>query len=274
MAALGALPLPAASEQGITIEIGGIPVRFATSDAAFCALLAKRYAGFVNPAAEPACHFDVQIVNPSIGSDQDAEVTRHGHLWHIDRGDFHAEFDPVARRGTVQQSCNPYAADTLLRITHSLVLAEEGGLLIHSASAFRNGSAFLFAGVSGAGKTTISRFAPSDAAVLTDEISYLRRVGDEYRAFGTPFAGELARVGENLSAPLKTLFLLQQGSVHRIDPVDRATAAREILRHILFFAHDENLVRRVFDAALDLVDRVPVCRLTFRRDAGVWELIQ
>ncbi len=63
----------------------------------------------------------------------------------------------------------------------------------------------------GAGKTTISRLAPPDANLLTDEISYLRPAARGYRAYGTPFAGELARPGENLSAPLAALYFLEKG---------------------------------------------------------------
>src|SRR4029077_15516862 len=95
----------------------------------------------------------------------------------------------------------------------------QGGFLLHSASAIRNGKAFLFAGVSGAGKTTISRLAPPGVALLSDEISYVRRQDHGYTAFGTPFTGELAKLGENTSAPVAALYLLAQGSENRIDPV-------------------------------------------------------
>ena len=103
--------------------------------------------------------------------------------WLIERGDLRAEWDPaVGARFVFVQSANPYSIDSALRIIHSLILARQGGLLVHAASAVRNGKAFLFAGVSGAGKTTISRLAPPDATLLTDEISYLRRNGDGYVA--------------------------------------------------------------------------------------------
>jgi hypothetical protein len=263
-----------ASLPPITVAIGDIPISLETADPHFRDLLAQRYAGFINANAAPSYHFKVEITEPSTVSDEDVRVYRQGRLWHIERGDFRAELDPRARNGWVRQARNPYSIDTVLRIAHSLVLAEEGGFLLHSASALRNGHAFLFAGVSGAGKTTISRLAPDDAAVLTDEISYVRRDGSAYRAYGTPFAGELARVGDNLSAPLKTLFFLQQGPVHRIDPVDPREAARALLRHILFFARDVDLVQRVFDAAVDFVAHLNVARLTFTPDPGVWELIR
>ena len=145
---------------------------------------------------------------------------------------------------------------------------------MHSASAVRNGKAFLFAGVSGAGKTTISRLAPSDAIVLTDEISYVRRHGDGYCAYGTPFAGELARPGENTKAPLAAVYLLAQGEENRIDDVDLAAATRAMLANILFFAQDPALVQAIFQATMDFVERVPVRKLTFCPDVRVWDLIQ
>jgi hypothetical protein len=152
-------------------------------------------------------------------------------------------------------------------------LAREAGFLVHAASAVRNGRAFLFAGVSGAGKTTISRLAPPDVEVLTDEISYVRRAESGYEAFGTPFAGELARVGENIRAPLSGLYLLSQGSSNCIEPVSDLDAARAILESVLFFAQDVELVRLVFQAALDFVSKVPVRRLVFLPDSRAWELI-
>jgi uncharacterized protein YlxP (DUF503 family) len=45
------------------------------------------------------------------------------------------------------------------------------------------------------------------------------------------------------------------------------------LRNVLFFAHDRDLVEKVFQNAFDFIDRVPVYRLTFVPDAKVWELI-
>jgi hypothetical protein len=260
--------------QEVVIEIGAMPVLVRTSSAEFLQILENRYGGFVNPAAQPVFEFDVEIAPPGrIADEEDLSVRYEGGRWVLERGDFHAELDPALKRGTIRQTANPYSIDAAFRILHSLLLAKQGGLLIHAASAVRNGRAFLFAGVSGVGKTTISRLAPPDATLLTDEISYLRREGDGYTAYGTPFAGELAEPGENVRAPLAALYLLAQGPDNRIDAVDEVDAMRAVLGCILFFAHDRELVERVFDSACDLVRRVPVRRLTFTPDARVWELI-
>ena len=128
-------------------------------------------------------------------------------------------------------------------------------------------------GQSGAGKTTISRLAPADVALLTDEISYVRRQADTYVAFGTPFTGELDRPGQNISAPITALYLLAKGSENRIDAVEPREAVRALLANVLFFAKDEHLVRAIFDSGFEFVKHVPVSRLTFVPDARVWELI-
>jgi len=258
----------------VTVEIGGIPIALRGGDSDFCGLIERRYAGFVNPKARPAFEFDFDLQAPAEPSDEDARVFKKGFVWFFERGDFCATWDLRSRRGRIRQSPNPYSLDTVLRIAHTLILAREGGFLVHAASAIRNGRAFLFSGVSGAGKTTMARLAPPDADVLTDEISYVRFCDSGYRAYGTPFAGELARVGANLSAPLDTLYFLVQGPENRIEPVGRREAARALMRHVLFFAYDNELVRRVFDAALAFVSNVNVAQLVFTPDARAWELIR
>ena len=237
-------------------------------------MMEKRYAGFVSNSDRAEIEFDVDLTPPGTADpDADVRVTHHHGRWQFERGDFRAEWEPQSRRGWIRQSANPYSIDAVLRITHTLMLARQGGFLLHSASAIRNGKAFLFAGVSGAGKTTISRLAPGDTTLLTDEISYVRQSSTGYTAFGTPFTGELAKVGENVSAPVGALYLLAQGRENQIDPISPAEAARSLLANVLFFAEDAQLVQSIFHSAFEFVSRVPVARLTFVPDARVWELI-
>jgi hypothetical protein len=245
-----------------------------TADADFLAMLQDRYAGFVSAELNAEFDFDVDLVLPALADpDADVSVRHRAGRWFMERGDFRAEWEPAARRGWIRQTANPYSIDAVLRIVHTLVLAKQGGFLLHSASAIRHGKAFLFAGVSGAGKTTISRLAPADATLLTDEISYVRKEDEGYVAFGTPFTGELAKLGENTSAPVAALYLLAQGPENRIEPVAVADAGRELLANMLFFAEDQEMVHWAFQAACDFVNRVPVHRLTFVPDARVWEMI-
>jgi hypothetical protein len=264
----------AVERRSLVIEIGGMPVRVHTTDERFRDMLQDRYAGFVSSSEEAEIDFDVDLTDELFADPYaDVSVRQRSGRWSLERGDFRAEWEPALRHGRIRQSANPYSIDAVLRIVHTLVLARKGGFLLHSASAIRNGKAFLFAGVSGAGKTTISRLAPPDATLLTDEISYVQKQDDGYVAFGTPFTGELAKLGENVSAPIAALYLLAQGPENRIDPVPAGEAVRCLLANLLFFAEDPELVRLTFDSACEFVRRMPVSRLTFMPDARVWELI-
>ena len=328
------------SVRDLTIDIGGMPILVHTDSPEFAHMLEDRYGEFINAhVRRAAMELEIRLVEElGLGKDgeDDLSVRQDGGRWIMERGDFRAEWDTQSHRGWARLRPNRYAIDGVLRILHSLILAGEGGFLVHAASAVRHGRAFVFAGISGAGKTTISRLAPPDVTLLTDEISYLRETGHRTRdtggvagtamrgfedrgeseespiadskfnitnlklqipnhqsrithnqspiphpvsripafsAFGTPFAGELARIGQKVRAPLAALFLLKQGPENRIEPLSEGQAARELLRHVLFFAHDQELVEMVFHTVCDLVRRVPVRRLVFTPDARVWELI-
>ena len=267
--------LPMTTRESVSIEIGGMAIALHTHDPSFRRLIENRYQGFVGTSPSSHFEFDIDLYEPSESApaDDELEVTIEGGEWLLKRGDFRARWNPDASHGQIRQSCTPYAIDCVLRIVHTLILARQGGFLVHAASAIRGGKAFLFSGVSGAGKTTISRLAPPDATLLTDEISYVRREGNRYLACGTPFAGELARVGENQSAPLSALFLLEKGFRNRIEPVGATEAVQRLLRNILFFADDPELVELVFQSACEFASLVPIRRLVFVPDQRVWDMI-
>ena len=258
----------------VVVVIGGLPIRLHSNDPAFIRLIEERYAGYVSSSNDASFDFDIELAPPGTESgDEDLRVTWNLGRWLMERGDFRAEWNPSTAHGRIKQTSNPYSLDSVIRIVHTLLLARNGGFLVHASSAVRNGRAFLFSGVSGAGKTTMARLAPPDVSLLTDEISYVTRQDRGYFAVGTPFFGELARVGENLRAPIDTLYLLAKGPENKIEPIIGANAVRGLLRNILFFARDPEFVKLVFDAAFDFVSRVHVCRLTFVPDSRVWELI-
>jgi hypothetical protein len=128
----------------------------------------------------------------------------------------------------------------------------------------------------------MTRIATPNVTLLTDEISYVRpdavrdgRPGAaSYRAFGTPFAGELAKAGENTSAPIAALFFLEKGPDNRIDEMSSAEAVRRLMRNILFFAEDPNLVEELLATACAFVASLPIRRLTFYPDSQVWERVR
>ena len=270
-----------AQQHEIAVEIANVPILLRTPNAGFRDRLASHYAGFLGGASNPEIEFDVDIISvpdeisrENSDSEDDVQVSINNGEWCFRRNDFVAQWDPRVRRGRVRQPDNSYSMDAVLRIVHTLILARQGGFLLHAASGIRNGGAFVFSGVSGAGKTTISRLAPPDVCLLTDEISYIRSDSEGYVACGTPFSGELERPGANCAAPINSLFLLAKGTENRIDPLPSPEALRRLLRNVLFFAKDAELVDNVFRSAWDFVQRVPVQQLTFVPHERVWGMIE
>ena len=270
---MAALKTVAAQSQ-VVIQVGTLPIRFWIEDRTFTGLLKQRYAGFVSSAENVQFDFDVELVAPTTPrGDDDVRVEYKSGQWCIRRGDFQAIWNPDTGRGLVRQTMNPYSLDCVLRIVHTLLLARKGGFLLHSASAIRNGRAFLFAGDSGVGKTTISRLAPPDTTLLTDEVSYVYQEGGRYFAFGTPFTGELGCSGKNVCAELATLYFLAKGLENKVEPLTPAEACAALLQNILCFAHNPEVIHAVFHSACKFVCEVPARRLTFTPDARVWEMI-
>ena len=260
----------------MNIAIGGLGIEVTSADAAFLDVLRGQYANFIDADTPGSIQLGVDLVEEPdpAGSDEDVRVRMDAESWILTRGDFAARYDPARQGVHVRQSPNRHSIDSVIRIVHTLALAREHGFLLHSASAIRNARAFLFAGRSGAGKTTLSASAPHDACLLSDEVSYVRRCGGEFRCFGTPFTGELGTPGANRSAPVEAICFLRQAPENRLIPLEQPETLRLLMANILFFANEPELVRHVFDCAAEFVSRIRAFRLDFAPGDRVWELIQ
>ena len=118
-------------------------------------------------------------------------------------------------------------ADTPLRILVSLLLLRSGrGALLHACGFADEGGAFLFAGPSGAGKTTLASRLPAAGVLSDDQVALLVDDGGA-RLASTPFVGMYGRSIAPCSSPLRALVLLDQrapGAASRAAPADRLGA--------------------------------------------------
>jgi hypothetical protein len=128
-------------------------------------------------------------------------------------------------RGGVQVDPIQYPLDQILL---TLLLARNEGALLHGAGARWNGRCCLFRGPSGAGKSTISRrlAVRPDVEMLSDDRMIVRRGGDEFYAFGTPWPGD-AGYAVNAGAPLQALCFLTKADACRLVPLPAAPARRD-----------------------------------------------
>jgi hypothetical protein len=165
-----------------------------------------------------------------------------------------------------------YALDSLLRILLTMVLLPKRGFLLHAATVVRDGRAYVFAGRSGAGKSTVASLSP-EGSVLTDEISLLRYTDGRWQAHGTPFWGEFRAAGRNDHYPLAGIYSLVQAPEDRVEAISKKEILRALLPCVLFFTSEKDANEALLHTLVGLVDQVPCRRLHFRRDAEFWKAV-
>lgn len=260
-------------------------------DAVSRALVAARYAAYV-VADPPTAELEIAVRATDEASladlalDLDPRVRRVGAgRFAIERADLRGALDLVARTARIDYAGDIGAIQSFLRIACALLLAREGGFMVHGASIVRRGEAFLFPGVSGAGKTTIARMSlaeegASPDCVLSDEVSSVRARGAGFVCHATPFWGDLADdprvnvIESRAHAPIRALLFPVHAPVDALrvalEPISRAEALAELMRSIFYFGDDEELMHALFETCARFVGVTHAARLVFRRDVPFW----
>lgn len=259
----------------LSLQLAGLRTAILTRDSEVAELVKGRYRGFLSEGA-PDWRMKIEVgpTGPVPFADS-VVVRRNGGAarFVVQRQDFVGTLDLKERTGQLALAePDEISLDCFLRVAYSLALVDACGLLVHAASLMRDGKAYLFCGRSGSGKTTVARLS-SEATLLSDEISMVRTHEGHARCYGTPFWGELARGGENRSAPLVGIYFLRQATRHAVEVLKPRQALQQLLPNVLFFAREAQLTAHVLNIAADLVAAVPCFDLAFLPDPGFWRVI-
>ena len=132
------------------------------------------------------------------------------------------------------------------------------GMMLHSSAIEWEGKAYLFSGPSGMGKSTHTRLWQSiypDARVFNDDKPALRRLGDRWFAYGTPWCGKDG-ININMKVPMGGICFLRRGesnSIRRLSPLEASVQIisqttrrfKSEERLDLLLSHVDKLVREV-----------------------------
>jgi hypothetical protein len=261
-------------EHGVTLDLPGGPfaIRGLSADQRE-SLLDRFDAGMGRPAYELAIfraaasdfttidtrgwEYDLDIDGPAIagmnlmarlGSDRGAlwtSATSRDEFW-----------------GVVENVLRPLVARRLLA---------GGGLLVHSAAVVLEGRAFLFAGQSGAGKSTMAAMAlRAGHEVLSDDLNAV--LGGE--VLPLPFTGDLSPEALRRSpAPLHAIVALEKGTGDGIRELSKAAAGSLLVRSAPYVNRDPVLGEGLLERAHELARSTPTFTLTFRREGEVWPIL-
>ncbi len=190
-------------------------------------------------------------------------VTRDRGVIVASRRDFCAT---VSRgRGRAITRGDPKAIDSVLRILLSEILAERGGMLVHSAAI----GGRLFPGKTDAGKTTLASLAGA-SRVLSDELPAVVPARSGFDLFGTPFWGSFVR-GTNLERRrLRSVFFLDRHRREWIRRIDAADAAVRLLECVLCFLDEDARARNFLSSAARVVSSVPCFALSYDATRTGW----
>jgi hypothetical protein len=159
-----------------------------------------------------------------------------------------------------------YPLDEVLTIS---LLARHGGLNVHAAGIDDDGRGFLFPGISGAGKSTVSRLWQREpfVQVLSDDRTIIRLHDEVPWIYGTPWHGEaeLCCAGR---ARLRGVFFLEQDEDNRVIPMHPSEAAAELVARSFPAYWDAEGLEATLRTAATIAALVPAFRLRFRPDAG------
>ncbi|MBI2265354.1 MAG: hypothetical protein HYU64_09315 [Armatimonadetes bacterium] len=153
----------------------------------------------------------------------------------------------------------------------SLIMAHKDGFLLHASGLIYRGFGLVFSGRSGSGKTTITGLSRT-CPILSDDIVAIRRRGETFLAFGTPFGGaeEIVHGG----AQMKACFSLKKGKHPLLTALASLSALKDLLKNILSLPQNGPTAGRLLETAREFTRRIECYVLTFPPDPSFWKLIE
>lgn len=173
-----------------------------------------------------------------------------------------ARLDPTGRT-------LPFPLEQLLLLP---VFALEECIVLHAGGGLVDKEAFVYAGHSGDGKSTLSGLLASEGvALLSDERVVIRKQNGEFVAHGTPWSG-LGNVAARLSGRLELLLLLRKSPSHELSPADTSLVPELVSRAVIpYYFHD--LAREILRLFDEMSRRVPLHELRFAKAPGVRDVL-
>ena len=142
-------------------------------------------------------------------TDYEVNINRKENKITFERADYLIEIDTDYRVATISVHDDLALKHSLMNLYSSIIAYHNWGLLIHSSCVVENGEAHIFAGQSGAGKSTSAKLSyPSD--LLSDEATILKITSDQVTVYNSPFRSELESNGIKDCCPLADIQLLIQ----------------------------------------------------------------
>ncbi len=141
---------------------------------------------------------------------------------------------------------------------------DHGCFKIHASAVVLDNQAYLFSAPSGTGKSTHTSlwcdyFGPSRAYILNDDAPIIKRVGDEFIAWGSPWSGA-SPLNRNAGVPLKAIAFLERSQSDWISPMASSESIVHLMEHTCV-THNPERMKKLMSMLDGLLYAVPIYRL-------------
>ena len=168
---------------------------------------------------------------------------------------------------------DPFSGPTLELLMISY-LAQGRGVIIHGCGLEKEGEGILFVGESGAGKSTIANLwnTNDNVDILSDDRVIVRKKGNEFWMYGTPWHGEAHFVSAR-AVKLKKMFFLRHAAENEVHPLNGAETVQQLLQCSFPPFWDVQGMEFALELFSQLAAMVPCYRLDFKPDRSAIEYI-
>ncbi|WP_274650947.1 hypothetical protein [Paenibacillus humicola] len=190
------------------------------------------------------------------------------------RTDYRIEADENFKTVTVRVYDGLALKHAFMHLYSLLIVHAKWGLLFHASCVADQAGCYLFAGHSGAGKSTAAGLS-RPRGIIADEAAVIRIRPDGAAVFHSPFRSDdqSRAFGENGSWPLNAIYLLRQAEKHERAALSKWEGFIRLTDLVFFWNPGSGETRTIIRLLQLLVDQVPQFDLYFRKDPDFWELI-
>lgn len=258
--------------EGFYTRIGEHVIHILSDSNQLVCFFGKGFRECVNPNIQPdlTLHLISDYGVPFVNFD--VRITRFTDHIEFCRADYLIRVDRDYKRAYVFVHDELALKHALINLYSSFIVYHHWGLLIHSSCVIEKGQAHIFAGQSGAGKSTAARLSyPRE--LLSDEAAIVKIDTKGTNVFDSPFRSEEVSHGFNESRPLASIQLLVQARQNQRIRLSKSDALLHLIDKVFYWPHSSDETSRIIGFLKILVNAVPVYELHFKKNNTFWELI-
>ncbi|MDD5084855.1 MAG: signal peptidase I [Candidatus Omnitrophica bacterium] len=260
-------------EKTLSLELGGIPLSLEADGASFISKLKNAFGNFETDK-EP----ELRLIFKKRYSAIQKLIRRNIFKLTWKDEDFslelpycHTETD-FEKKSIFVTAYSKHGWGDFLRFIVSILIVERGGFLLHASGVVDGNRAYVFAGPSESGKTTIARLA-NDRKILSDETVAVVRNNGSFLASSTPFYGEFGRITENTGFELKELYFLRKARAFEKKPLSPAEAFKNLFPNMMSRINDPKIAGRALENAAQFAEKVKCYELRFLPTPDIWRFL-